>query len=88
MRIMDATALSRFARNTAESCSDFASVVQNLVKDVLDSYRPGLHYMRGPGPKWRAKHQPRFDSEAASVRGQQELAPAYVRRRDAANPTR
>jgi hypothetical protein len=21
------------------------------------SYRPELHYMRGPGPKWRAKHQ-------------------------------
>ena len=19
-------------------------------------YRPELHYMRGPGPKWRAKH--------------------------------
>jgi hypothetical protein len=24
---------------------------------VRDSYRPELHYMRGPGPKWRAKHQ-------------------------------
>jgi hypothetical protein len=21
----------------------------------LDSYRPELHYMRGPGPKWHAK---------------------------------
>jgi hypothetical protein len=21
-----------------------------------DSYRPELHYMRGPGPRWRAKH--------------------------------
>ena len=20
-------------------------------------YRPELHYMRGPGPKWHAKHQ-------------------------------
>jgi hypothetical protein len=20
-------------------------------------YRPELHYMRGPGPKWRAKHR-------------------------------
>jgi hypothetical protein len=58
MRIMDATVLSGFARKTVESTSDFANVVQNLVKDVLDSYRPGLHYMRGPGPKWRAKHQP------------------------------
>jgi hypothetical protein len=23
---------------------------------MLDPYRPELHYMRGPGPKWRAKH--------------------------------
>ena len=21
-----------------------------------DAYRPELHYMRGPGPAWRAKH--------------------------------
>jgi hypothetical protein len=21
-----------------------------------DSYRPELHYMRGPGPRWHAKH--------------------------------
>lgn len=23
---------------------------------VFDSYRPELHYMRGPGPKWYEKH--------------------------------
>jgi hypothetical protein len=23
---------------------------------MLDPYRPELHYMRGPGPKWREKH--------------------------------
>jgi hypothetical protein len=23
---------------------------------VAPSYRPELHYMRGPGPKWRAKY--------------------------------
>jgi len=22
---------------------------------LFDSYQPELHYMRGPGPKWRAK---------------------------------
>src|SRR5262249_24798960 len=22
----------------------------------FDAYRPELHYMRGPGPKWREKH--------------------------------
>jgi hypothetical protein len=54
------SAMSGFARNTAETVSDFASVVHNLVMDIRDSYRPELHYMRGPGPKWRAKHQPRL----------------------------
>ena len=90
MRIIDATALSCFARKTAESASDFASAVHNLIMDVRDSYRPELHYMRGPGPKWRANHQawPRFDSEAVPPAGQHQLSPVYGRGRDAANPTR
>lgn len=60
------SAMSGFAFKAAETVSDFASVVRNLSLDVRDSYRPELHYMRGPGPKWRAKHQPwlRLDSEA------------------------
>jgi hypothetical protein len=64
MRFIDATALPGFAHKTAESASTFVSVVRNLIKDMRDGYRPELHYMRGPGPKWRAKHQPwlRFDS--------------------------
>ena len=90
MRIIDATALSGFARKTAELASDFASVVHNLIMDVRDSYRPELHYMRGPGPKWRAKHQPRlrFESEAVRPGGQHELSPVYVRPRDSANLAR
>jgi hypothetical protein len=27
-----------------------------LFRSVVDPYRPELHYMRGPGPKWHAKH--------------------------------
>jgi hypothetical protein len=23
---------------------------------LFNNYRPERHYMRGPGPKWRAKH--------------------------------
>ena len=30
---------------------------QRLIKAAGNPYRPELHYMRGPGPKWRAKHQ-------------------------------
>jgi hypothetical protein len=33
----------------------FAAVTRR-VRDVFDSYRPELHYMRGPGPRWREKH--------------------------------
>lgn len=30
---------------------------QKLIDIVCNPYRPEHHYMRGPGPKWRAKHQ-------------------------------
>jgi hypothetical protein len=26
---------------------------------AFNPYRPELHYMRGPGPAWRAKHGPK-----------------------------
>jgi len=29
---------------------------RTLRRDLTDPYRPELHYMRDPGPKWRAKH--------------------------------
>jgi hypothetical protein len=81
MKIMDANTLSRFACKTAGSISDFAGVVRNLILDVRDCYRPEVHYMRGPGPKWRAKHRAwlRFDAEAVRPGGQHDLSPVYVR---------
>jgi hypothetical protein len=30
--------------------------LHRLVDLGRTSYRPERHYMRGPGPKWRAKH--------------------------------
>jgi hypothetical protein len=35
-----------------------------LIKAAGNPYRPELHYMRGPGPKWHAKHQGRSESGA------------------------
>ena len=32
-----------------------SAVGERLVKRLFDPYRPELHYMRGPGPKWREK---------------------------------
>jgi hypothetical protein len=36
--------------------ADLAEFVQNLARGLFDPYRPELYYMRGPGPKWHAKH--------------------------------
>jgi hypothetical protein len=33
-----------------------ASTWQGIIKDLRTPYRPERHYMRGPGPKWHAKH--------------------------------
>jgi hypothetical protein len=30
--------------------------LRRILKGMFDPYRPELHYMRGPGPKWREKH--------------------------------
>jgi len=32
---------------------------RRLIDRVCDTYRPERHYMRGPGPKWHAKHRAR-----------------------------
>jgi hypothetical protein len=29
---------------------------RKLARDLADPYRPELHYMRGPGPKWHEKY--------------------------------
>lgn len=85
MRI-DATALPGFARKTAETVSDFATVVHNLVLDLGDSYRPELHYMCGPGPKSRAKHQP-WPRLNRDVGARHLVSPVHIRRGNAANST-
>jgi len=46
---------------------------RRLAGYLSDQYRPELHYMRGPGPKWREKH----GISAAVV----SPAPALTRRR-------
>jgi hypothetical protein len=59
------------ARKNPGLVSDIAELVRNLAKALFDSYRPELHYMRGPGPKWHAKH----DRTAAGY----QAMPALVR---------
>lgn len=47
-------------RSASHSAPRFARVVRHfwhvLAKNLRDPYRPEQHYMRGPGPKWHAKH--------------------------------
>jgi len=40
-----------------------AGALRKVMHDLFDSYHPELHYMRGPGPRWREKHA--HDSESA-----------------------
>ena len=50
------TALRPPATPTARGlCASLAATWRALTHDLFDSYRPERHYMRGPGPGWRAK---------------------------------
>jgi hypothetical protein len=41
---------------------------RSLGNALLDPYRPERHYMRGPGPKWQAKHDQTARSLARPAR--------------------
>ncbi len=49
-------------------------LMQRLVLALTDSYRPERHYMRGPGPKCRAKDK-RASTRGDPDRGQFESPP-------------
>ena len=34
--------------------ADLREALKDLARSLFDPYRPELHYMRGPGPKWHA----------------------------------
>jgi hypothetical protein len=36
--------------------SEILQVEDTLFRKIFNHYRPELHYMRGPGPKWLEKH--------------------------------
>jgi hypothetical protein len=36
---------------------ELSKLWRSLWRECLDHYRPELHYMRGPGPRWREKHR-------------------------------
>jgi hypothetical protein len=51
--------------------ADLAALLHDLARGLFDPYRPERHYMRGPGPKWHAKHgqaQAEFNAVPALAR--------------------
>jgi len=59
-KILGKNAVRMFAarRKASGSAVDLADLAHGLAHALFDTYRPELHYMRGPGPKWHAKHDP------------------------------
>ena len=69
---MEKTTRSGAAHRMASGVlADLAEFAHSLARSLFDPYRPELYYMRGPGPKWHAKH----DRTAAGY----QAMPALVR---------
>ena len=45
-------------RKTSSIGKAVADLWLSVTTDLFGTYHPERHYMRGPGPKWRAKHAP------------------------------
>ena len=59
------TVFRRAARRyEAWAAADVGELLHSLARALFDPYRPELHYMRGPGPKWHAKHARPRQAEA------------------------
>jgi hypothetical protein len=50
------TAAAMLPRPLSQFAPLFSRFWQIVTRDLNNSYQPELHYMRGPGPAWRAKH--------------------------------
>ncbi|MGY3533542.1 hypothetical protein [Bradyrhizobium sp. USDA 4452] len=57
-----ASFVAALLRRVAEGMLKFLAWIG---EEPIGGYRPEAHYMRGPGPAWRAKHQP---PQVASLR--------------------
>jgi hypothetical protein len=45
--------IGTFAREVGHR---LGAAIAERAPGIFDPYHPELHYMRGPGPKWREKH--------------------------------
>jgi hypothetical protein len=54
--ITSATFSAPAANRAVKPLAEFKAFWRAFFAKAFDPYRPELHYMRGPGPAWRAKH--------------------------------
>jgi hypothetical protein len=47
---------SAAGREGTDSFAEIRAFWRQFFARAFNPYRPELHYMRGPGPAWRAKH--------------------------------
>ncbi|MBT1515243.1 hypothetical protein KIP88_32645 [Bradyrhizobium sp. SRL28] len=40
----------------AKPLAELRAFLRQFIAKAFSTYRPELHYMRGPGPAWHAKH--------------------------------
>ncbi len=43
------------AKPAAGLVATIIAMLRGIRRDLSDRYRPERHYMRGPGPRWRAR---------------------------------
>ena len=51
------SAVSNLPRPLTTLGETVAVLWRQMTRNAFNPYRPELHYMRGPGPAWRAKHK-------------------------------
>ena len=59
--------------------AEFRAFWRQFVAKAFNPYRPELHYMRGPGPAWRAKHMavsPAVQSMVVEIRAVRSQRPS------------
>jgi hypothetical protein len=64
MNQMLSNAALGIAAGTLKAWTAVTNICRTMLVDHTKSYQPELHYMRGPGPKWREKHACQRDSAA------------------------
>jgi hypothetical protein len=62
MNQMLSNAALSFAAGTLKAWTVVTNICRAMLIEQPRPYQPELHYMRGPGPKWREKHACKDDS--------------------------